>query len=252
MRVIINADDLGKNRSVNEATFAMMSRKRVTSATLLANGPAINQAIKDLAYFRNCSFGIHLNLTEFSPLSSDKRLVVILDENGSFNGKLNHDSNGVRKDLSLFFGITKEFCFQIEALLSLGVSISHIDSHHHVHTLPYLFPILKYVQRKYKIRKVRICKNIYNHDGGDPISKLLKKQLYNLMISKVYKTKTTSGFTDLIAFYKNAKLNKIHHKTVEIMVHPGQIVDEGENELLSSSWNDELQYPIDLINYNQL
>ncbi len=252
MRVIINADDLGKSKSVNDATFDMMSRKCVTSATLLANGPSINQAVKDLTYFPNYSFGIHLNITEFSPLSTDKRLVAILDENGSFNGKLNHDLKSVRKDLQLFLGITKEFCSQIEALLSFGVRISHIDSHHHVHTIPYLFPILKYVQQKYKIRKVRISKNIYNQDDEVAKNKLLKKQLYNLMLSKVYKTITTSGFTDLISFWENANLNKMQHNTVEIMVHPGQIVDEGENELLSSSWNDELQFPIDLINYNQL
>jgi predicted glycoside hydrolase/deacetylase ChbG (UPF0249 family) len=252
MRAIINADDLGANETVNDATFEMMSRKSVTSATLLANGPRIREAIRELVHFPNCSFGIHLNITEFSPLSSKEGLVEILDESGSFNGKFNDNILEVKKSYLLFNAITKEFCLQIEKLLSFEVKISHIDSHHHIHTIPHLFPTLKYLQKKYKIKKVRISKNIFKPNESIFKSKLIKKHIYNFMLSKLYKTKTTSGFTDLFTFCENAKLDKIQHDTVEVMVHPGQMVDEGENELLSSPWKENLPFVIDLINYNQL
>ena len=65
MNVIINADDLGKSIEVNEAIFDMMARGSVTSATILANGPKLQNALTRLAHFPHCSFGVHLNADEF-------------------------------------------------------------------------------------------------------------------------------------------------------------------------------------------
>ena len=42
--IIVNADDLGMSAAVNEATFDLMSRGRISSATLLANAPAAREA----------------------------------------------------------------------------------------------------------------------------------------------------------------------------------------------------------------
>jgi len=38
--IIVNADDLGMSAAVNEATCDLISKGRVSSATLLANAPA--------------------------------------------------------------------------------------------------------------------------------------------------------------------------------------------------------------------
>ena len=252
MRVIINADDLGANETVNEAIFEMMSRRRVTSATLLANGPCIEKAVKVAKHFPHCSFGVHLNITEFAPLSGETGLKPILSGEKVFNGELNQNPKKVQLNFSVLSAIIKEWCSQIEKLFSLGINVSHCDSHHHVHTIPYLFPGLKYVQRKYQIRKVRISKNIFKPSEEIEKKKLIKKRVYNFLLRNCYQAKTTSGFTDLITFFEYAKLNRIGHETVEIMVHPGQVEDVGEDVLLSSSWKEELPLKIQLINYNQL
>ncbi|MGH8658890.1 MAG: ChbG/HpnK family deacetylase [Gammaproteobacteria bacterium] len=44
MKIIINADNLGLSEPVNDAIFAMMRAGRVTSATLVANGAAVEDA----------------------------------------------------------------------------------------------------------------------------------------------------------------------------------------------------------------
>jgi chitin disaccharide deacetylase len=248
MRVIINADDLGASESVNDAIFEMMSRKYVTSATLLANGPCLTQAIKALTHFPNNSFGIHLNITEFKPLTSGRGLTEILDKDVSFRDNIFE----TKKTPLLLLSILKELNAQIEKLLSLGVKVSHIDSHYHIHTIPEIFPVLKYIQKKYKIRKVRIPLNIYRLEENISKYLILQKNIYNFALRNFYKTKTTSGFTYLSAFYENAKLNNLQHETVEIMVHPGRIEEERENELLSTPWKEDLSVPIYLINYNQL
>ena len=71
--VIVNADDLGINHVVNDAIFDLMARSRVTSATLIANGPAIDDAVRGAREFSFVSFGIHLNLAEFEPARPAER-----------------------------------------------------------------------------------------------------------------------------------------------------------------------------------
>lgn len=51
VQIIVNADDLGISYEVNEAIFDLMSRGRITSANLLANAPATEQAIRTIPKF---------------------------------------------------------------------------------------------------------------------------------------------------------------------------------------------------------
>ena len=85
MRLIINADDLGLSPEVNESIFALMARRRLTSATILANAPYWEVAVRQAAHFPWCSFGIHLNLTQFQPLSAAPGLQPLLAEAGGLS-----------------------------------------------------------------------------------------------------------------------------------------------------------------------
>ena len=89
MRIIINADDLGSNETVNDAVFSLMSEKKISSATIMANGPNFDDAVTRSKIYTDCSFGCHLNLTEFKPFTNSQILYDygIVDENG-FTGKL--------------------------------------------------------------------------------------------------------------------------------------------------------------------
>lgn len=250
MLVIMNADDLGANPCVNDAIFQMMGAQRVTSATLLANGPFLRQAYKNIRDFPHCSFGVHLNVTEYEPLASTEHLRVLLDDDGCFSGE--DRLRKMRMTPRLAHAIYVEFCAQIERLISLGVRVSHIDSHHHVHTLPKMFPLLKRFQRKYGLRKVRISRNMYPDDSGVSSSLLLKKHIYNFMLRNCFRTKTTSLFTDLMTLCNNGDLSKCRQKTCEIMVHPGAPDSEEETALLHSPWQEQAGVNFKLINYNEL
>ena len=253
MFVIINADDLGASAKVNDAIFELMESRLATSATLLANGPYLKDASKRLLNFPECSFGVHLNITQFRPLVYSDELKVLLDKDGCFSSS--KKISKIKITSSLSYAIYREFSAQVEKLLSLGIKISHIDSHYHIHTaIPMIFPILKRIQKKYGLRKVRISKNIYPYDYKVPKKRLLKKRVYNFILRHYYQTKTTSGFTNFITFYENGKLKKLgRHKTIEVVIHPGGAGSyEDETTLLKSSWQGLLPFTIDLISYYQL
>jgi hypothetical protein len=87
LKVIVNADDLGTSLEVNNAIFQLIAMGRVTSATLLANGAALTDAAKRSKSFPQCSFGVHLNASQWQPLTHDPDLRPILDDSGCFAGK---------------------------------------------------------------------------------------------------------------------------------------------------------------------
>ena len=249
MDVIVNADDLGISSKVNKAIFDLMERDLVTSATLIANAPKVEEASEGIGQFPNCSFGIHLNVTEFSPLTGPKNLEPLLDDNGAF---IRDEIRRVSIDTRLSEGIFIEWCAQIERLNLLGVSLSHIDSHQHVHTIPKMFPILKKLQKKYDIYRVRVSRNIYGSYEGASSFLRLKKGIYNFLLKHYKRTITTQGFTDLKAFCDVGKSRYLMHKSVEIMVHPGLDNYNDGTDLLLGPWCQGLKFPVRLISFADL
>ena len=249
-RIIINADDLGLNRQVNEAALALMDAGLVTSATIMANGPCWSEAI-DLARSRpDHSFGVHLNLTEGRPLCSDRLLEPFLDVEGNFR----------RLDcyhylpLAVMEGAFRELCAQIERIQSTGIRISHLDSHQYLHTQPRFFGVLKRLQSHFRIRKIRISKNLYgSHKELCPPILLCRKALWNFALRSFYRTKTTAGFTDFCTFVEIVHQHcGLPHPSLEIMVHPGNEKRAEETALLSSWKPQDLPFPVRLINYHEL
>jgi predicted glycoside hydrolase/deacetylase ChbG (UPF0249 family) len=250
MKIIVNADDLGMSEPVNEAIFQGMQRGTITSATVLSNGPAVRAAAQQLHLFPDCSFGVHLNLSEFHPLcpGSMPALASILDQNNCFNG---NSIREVRISVPMLRAIFREWCSQIENLMRLGVEPSHLDAHHHVHTIPQMLPVLAALRRRYKINKVRISRNMYD-DSERPGGLLLaKKRLFNSALRTIG-FRTTRIFTDLGTFIKLCAARPPRPASVELMTHPGAVPRDEEANLLESDWPGMLSYEATLVSYNNL
>ena len=252
MKVIINADDLGLSQEINDAIFDLMSKRVVTSATMMASGPSILRAFDVSKHFSACSFGVHLNLTELRPFSRHEGLQELLNEHGEFRDVLDRTPDKVRKSWKLLGAIADEWCRQIEFVGNAGIQISHLDSHQHVHTIPVVFPVLKYVQAKYGIRKVRLSRNVYRAGEAPSRIALCAKHAFQYALKGLYRTRTTAAFMDFSTFYERAVVGKQEWASVEIMVHPGSPHDDQENQLLCSDWLDRLGNTVELINYLEL
>jgi predicted glycoside hydrolase/deacetylase ChbG (UPF0249 family) len=246
--VIINADDLGMSQAVNDAIFGLLDAGRISSSTVLANGPCFEDAAKRVTDYPRYSFGIHLNLTQFRPLTNSRALDPILDEAGSFTPLIRH----VAIDSQLARAIFDEWAAQIDLLRSAGVQVSHIDSHHHVHTVPRLLPVLKRIQKAFGIRKIRNTKNLYAPDERLPKSLVWKKRLWSAALRASHGTITTDGFTAFEIFHDVARSNVLPQRTFELMAHPGDPANSGELRLLTGNWQSHLAFETTLISYNDL
>jgi chitin disaccharide deacetylase len=247
-RLIVNADDLGYSEEVNAQIFAGIDRGRVTSATLLMNAPAVEAALRELSHYPQASFGVHLNATEFPPLTRHPGQAELCDENGQFKKK----EFWVPSTTDIREAIFTEWCAQVQRAYDHGVPVSHLDSHHHVHTRPKLFSVLKRVQRRFGIRKVRLTRNIYALGSRLRSGVLPAKGAWNLALRNYYSTQTTDGFTDFATFHSRLEADLPWRGTVEVMCHPGNPLFEAESKLLGSDWQKTLSSRAQLISYNGL
>lgn len=257
--VIVNADDLGMSREVNDATFDLIAKGRISSATIMANAPATREAARRAAMFprcafgafRTCSFGVHLNLTEFTPLTGGPGARLLLDDHGQMSRPRLSEASA-RPSLEWLRAVYAELCAQVERVGSLGVGISHIDSHHHVHTIPFVFPAVKAIQRRYGIRRVRLAKNFYSPDQPCPAGLALKKRAFNWALRSMYSTRTTDAFTEFLTYYHAEPTRKRSPGRIELMVHPGASYAAEETALLDTDWIARAELPLHLISYAQL
>jgi predicted glycoside hydrolase/deacetylase ChbG (UPF0249 family) len=249
MRVIVNADDLGLSPTVNDAVFGLMGAGAITSATMLAVTPGVEEAARRVREFPACSFGVHLCLTEFRPLTGNPGLAPLLAD-GVFDGQKVRE---IPITPSLREAVADEWSAQVQRIIDLGVCPSHLDSHHHVHTVPGLFGVLKRVQKRFGIRKVRVSLTVYSPDEVPSRRLLARKALWNAALRWWGRTTTTRDMTSLAAFLDWAKRGRrLATRSIELMSHPGHPSFEFETARLHAGWHRELPFPVDLINYNEL
>lgn len=163
IRVIINADDLGKSSEVNEAIGKALDARVITSSTIMANSTTWGEVHSIVDSNPQASFGVHLNLTEGRALTSNPvlRVAGIVDENNVFTKNVR---NLPSYSDELLEAIKNEWDAQLDKVINTeGINVSHIDGHHHIHTFyPFRF-ILIDLLKKYGITKVR---NRYNYPNG--------------------------------------------------------------------------------------
>jgi predicted glycoside hydrolase/deacetylase ChbG (UPF0249 family) len=256
MKIIINCDDLGESTFINDRILDLMEAGRVTSATLLMNGPAVDDAVRRIGRYPHMSFGVHLNVTQFRPLCSHPGLAPLLNEEGEFEGREKYGGNLRRMRLTtgIAEGIFAEWSAQIERALALRIPVSHLDSHHFTHKIPSLFRVFKRVQKKYGISKIRITENVFGvHKIVSPMRRAAGLAL-NFAFRHYVQTKTTDGFCEFSTFHERLLAGLGWHGSIELMCHPGSNREEYSYDaaLLYGNWREELAKDAKLISYNEL
>ena len=153
--LIINADDFGYSKAVNLGIMESHINGVLTSTTLMANMPDVDHAVSLLKDMPNLCVGAHLTLTCGKPMLGEK-VSTLIKENGYFLKLEDVENKVVQMDISEIY---EEWKTQIRYLLNKGVNLSHIDSHHHVHTFKEHEEIIKVLSEEFNL-PVRNCNNV--------------------------------------------------------------------------------------------
>jgi chitin disaccharide deacetylase len=154
--LITNADDFGLTRGINRAILELHQGGAVTSATLMANGPAFDDAVVIALANPTLGVGCHIVLTDGTPLSHPQRIPTLLGADGkNFRPSLIDFLSAVLRGKVNPDEIAIEALAQIQRLQRAGIDVTHIDTHKHTHILPSVARPLLYVCERTGVGAIR-------------------------------------------------------------------------------------------------
>lgn len=223
MECIINADDFGWDKSCTDAIMVCFRNDYIDTTTMMPTGASFDYAL-------NCVYdtewkskiGLHLNLTEGKPLTEKMRdNSSFCDKNGNFDNRINRYKRFSYDEKKVIYNELKA---QFEKYRKSGLSIHHVDSHHHIHTAPYITPIVCQLLDEYNVHALRMHRNIGNINS---IKKMVKAG-YNYVLKRkgVLYSNYFGSFEDVQENKDILEKNGV----LEIMCHPdinscGDIID---------------------------
>jgi predicted glycoside hydrolase/deacetylase ChbG (UPF0249 family) len=153
---------------------------------------------------------LHLQLTDGTPLLPSKEIPSLINSNGNFPPQKTKHLYKVN-----ILEIEKEWEAQMRAMLDLGITPSHIDTHHSVHQFPKVFKAYCAIAKKYKLPMRSLTPNMSN-----------KLELMGLLGSKYcFRSWFSEDLTclslidQLLQAFQSINNNGI----IELMCHPGYV-----------------------------
>ena len=241
-KVIINADDFGLTKEINESVKLGYQSGLITSASIITNTEHFYHAADViLPQIKNIDLGFHFNIVEGKSLTHPS---LLCDDKGFFNNSY-VDLLFKMNNKNVLLQMEQEFEAQIEKVLKYH-EISHLDSHVHVHSIPSIFKLFIKMAKKYNIKYIRLQKEIpyciirksINKKYMINIIKNILLNSFSFINSKVLKNESDiktndyligvlyTGFMDENTIINGLKCIKKENSIVEIILHPSLCIDE--------------------------
>ncbi|KAH9525491.1 hypothetical protein Btru_001548 [Bulinus truncatus] len=247
--LIITGDDFGFSQKRNKGIMETFNNGGITSASLLLNCTGTDEAA-DMYNSSDICPGLHLNLTEGSPVGEVNYETLVSARERNFRGKLE-----LRKKLDLgdinLREVKQEIDSQIKKFIDLvGKPPVYVDGHQHIHLHPKVVEILAAALRQNNIQITRFpveinmhSKEWVNPDYMSFFTEMIENALKAKKVVDDYGIKTTDTFVGLSTMgsaMTQERLQKIileafedaEHRlsslaeqrdfsTCELMTHPG-------------------------------
>ena len=155
--LIVNADDFGLSKGQNYGIIEACRRGVVTSTTALVNGEAVEHAAQLSREVPELGVGMHFVLTLGMPLSP----MPGLTRDGQLGKWIWEQAEQGALPLEEIAGeLERQFNRFIDAF---GKAPTHIDSHHHVHMIARIYPIVAAFAREKGVA-LRIDRQVAERD----------------------------------------------------------------------------------------
>ena len=135
-QLVVNADDFGFTRDVNQGIIEAHRNGILTATTLMSNGPAFDDAVRLARENPTLDIGVHLVLVGQPPFPmtvAQLTRAVLLNK----------------------IQVYEELLSQVRKILDAGLKPTHLDTHKHTHLLPPVLDAVARISEEFKIRWVR-------------------------------------------------------------------------------------------------
>lgn len=154
-QLILNADDFGLTRGVNEGIVRAHQEGILTSATLMATGRAFDDAVSRAKGAPRLGVGCHLVLVGGTAVSPPDEIPSLVGSDGKFSATLPQFVAKLSSGKIRSRDIERELSAQIAKIRNAGIEPTHIDTHKHAHAHPVVMKALGNVARVMGITRVR-------------------------------------------------------------------------------------------------
>ena len=158
-RLIVNADDFGRSESINQAVLRAHREGILTTASLMVNEPAADQAARLARENPRLGVGLHLALVCGAAALPPGRIPHLADERGRFSDR------PVAAGWRYFFGgnckeeLRAEIEAQVAKFRATGLALDHLNGHLHLHLHPVVFAILMDNAQRWGIGAMRLTRD---------------------------------------------------------------------------------------------
>src|SRR5579863_6264564 len=155
-RLIVTADDFGRDVAINEAVEAAYRDGILSCASLMVGEPVAADAVARARRLPGLKVGLHLVLIDGTPVLPPEEIRGPAGANGRF------DDNQIRAGLRYFFMprarrlLAAEIRAQFEAFRATGLALDHVNAHQHMHLHPTVARLIVEIGGEYGMRAVRL------------------------------------------------------------------------------------------------
>jgi hopanoid biosynthesis associated protein HpnK len=241
--LIINADDFGLSSGANRGIIAAWRDGILTSASLMVNGEAFDEAVSLARVNHGLQVGLHLTLVQGKATAPFGGFPSLTDREGNF------PTDPVMAGMRYFFlkSLRKQLKAEIEGQIvkftGTGIPLSHIDGHLNIHMHPVVFDILLSLMPEYGIRTFRLSRERLFNDLSLARRRIVGKAtdafifgrlagrcrpgLDRLGIGYTAEVKGLLNSGRMTEEYLLRALDRLGDGATEIYFHPGCHPDEG-------------------------
>jgi len=250
-KLIVHGDDLGLCEEINEGIKRAHTEGILTSTSIIANGSAFDHAISICRALPTLDVGVHLTLVEEKPVANVDRIQTLVNSDARFYRNAALFTMRYLTGRICLKQVERELEAQVKKVTDLGIRVTHLDSHQHLHMLPGVLSIVVALSQKYSIPAIRLPREsaVLGKIGIVPFSRIVQALVLNLFCRRAQdriKRRTDSFAGFLFGGNMNKEnllkvLRNLHGgETFEIMCHPGLDDPNTRYRHWGYHWSDEL------------
>jgi predicted glycoside hydrolase/deacetylase ChbG (UPF0249 family) len=175
-KLIVNADDFGRSKSINTAVLRAHREGFLTSASLMVNGEAFDEAVRIAKSQPTLAIGLHLTLVCGKATLPPPELPGLIDPFGNFSDSPVWTGFRYWARRKLRPLLEKEIASQFAKFNKTGLALDHVNGHLNMHLHPTVFDLLMQHHRDWNVRHLRLTRDPYELNGridADFITRLL-------------------------------------------------------------------------------
>jgi hopanoid biosynthesis associated protein HpnK len=154
--LILTADDFGLHESINEAVELASRTGTLSAASLMMGAPATADAVRRARELPGLRIGLHLVLTDGTPVLPPHRIPSLVNGQGRFRSNLFTDGTRYFLSLAARRQLEAEIRAQFEAFASTGLALDHVNAHNHFHTHPTVLGLMLRIGREFGLQSMRL------------------------------------------------------------------------------------------------